>query len=76
MTKQIICTRGELSVQKTRAQRLYREADQTAFVRRLESRLDPSRRSFYPSNIKPPSDYSFAHGVLSGYVTGLSREAK
>ena len=29
-----------------------------------------------PSNIKPPSDYNFAHGVLTGYVTGLSREAK
>lgn len=60
---------------KTRAQRLYREADQTAFVRRLEKALANPYILNRP-NIKPPSDYSFAHGVLSGYVTGLSREEK
>ena len=59
----------------TQAQRENRVADQTAFVRRLEVATSIDWHGS-AANIKPPSDYSFAHGVLSGYVTALSREEK
>lgn len=65
-----------MTTKKQRARSELRRADQTAFVRTLESRLSPVRSKFFGCNIRPPSDYQFAHGVLSGYVAGLSGEEK
>lgn len=61
---------------KTKGQRLYPDADRETFLLRLEAALVEHNNLCYPASIRPPRDFNFAHGVLSGYVTGLSREEK
>lgn len=49
--------------------------NQEAFTHRLEKAM-ANQPYYLQANIRPPRDFNFAHGVLSGYVTGLSREEK
>lgn len=61
---------------ETKAQRRYSEASRQGFLMRMERAVDPDRPKLLQPNIKAPSDFQFAHGVLSGYVTGLKSETK